>query len=69
MERNVAFGMYSGLALLMDVYHPEQPNGYGIVFISGSGWTRELDRTGARQLVGVRRVSPAARPPIAGSRS
>ena len=42
LERNVVFGMYSGLALLMDVYHPEQPNGYGIVFISGSGWTREL---------------------------
>ena len=42
IERNVIYGMYSGLALLMDVYHPEQPNGYGIVFISGSGWTREL---------------------------
>ena len=35
--------MYSGLALLMDIYHPDNPNGYGIVFISGSGWTRELD--------------------------
>ena len=23
VERNVVFGMYSGLALLMDVYHPE----------------------------------------------
>lgn len=43
IERNVVFGMYSGLALLMDVYHPEEPNGYGVVFISGSGWTRELD--------------------------
>ncbi len=42
VERNVVFGMYSGLALLMDVYRPETPNGYGIVFISGSGWTREL---------------------------
>ena len=42
IERNVVFGMYSGLALLMDVYYPENPNGYGIVFISGSGWTREL---------------------------
>ena len=42
VERNVVFGMYSGLALLMDVYYPENPNGYGIVFISGSGWTREL---------------------------
>ena len=42
VERNVVFGMYSGLALLMDVYHPENSNGHGIVFISGSGWTREL---------------------------
>ena len=42
VEHNVVFGMYSGLALLMDVYYPENPNGYGIVFISGSGWTRGL---------------------------
>ncbi len=42
VDRNVVFGMYSGLALLMDVYYPEDPNGYGIVFISGSGWTRAL---------------------------
>ncbi len=42
VESNVVFGMYSGLALLMDVYYPEDSNGYGIVFISGSGWTREL---------------------------
>ena len=42
VDRNVVFGMYSGLALLMDVYHPENANGYGVVFISGSGWTREL---------------------------
>ncbi len=38
IESNVLYGMYSGLALLMDVYHPEKPNGYGVVFISGSGW-------------------------------
>jgi hypothetical protein len=42
VERNVVYGMYSGLALLMDVYYPEDPNGYGIVFISGSGWSAEL---------------------------
>ncbi len=42
VERNAVYGMYSGLALTMDVYHPAQPNGYGVVFISGSGWTREL---------------------------
>lgn len=38
VEKNVIYGMYSGLALLMDVYYPEKPNGYGIVFVSGSGW-------------------------------
>ncbi len=43
VERNVVYGMYSGLALLMDVYHPVSPNGYGLVHISGSGWKRPLD--------------------------
>jgi acetyl esterase/lipase len=42
VEKNVIYGMYSGLALLMDVHRPEKPNGYGIVFISGSGWTARL---------------------------
>jgi acetyl esterase/lipase len=41
-ERNIIYGMYSGLALLMDVYTPEKPNGYGIVFIAGSGWHAPL---------------------------
>ena len=43
MQLNVVYGMYSGLALLMDVYEPETPNGYGVVFISGSGWSAPLD--------------------------
>lgn len=42
VDRNVVFGMYSGLALLMDVYYPENPNGCGIIQISGSSWTRGL---------------------------
>jgi acetyl esterase/lipase len=42
IEKNVIYGMYSGLALLMDVHHPEKPNGYGVVFISGSGWSARL---------------------------
>ena len=42
VERNVVFGMYSGLALLMDVYHPNNPNGIAIVHVSGSGFTRPL---------------------------
>lgn len=49
VERNVVFGMYSGLALLMDVYRPEKPNGYGAILILGSGWGAPLDY-GARPL-------------------
>ena len=37
VEKNVIYGMYSGLALLMDIHYPEQPNGYGVIHISGSG--------------------------------
>jgi acetyl esterase/lipase len=49
VESNVVYGMYSGLALLMDVYHPERPNGYGILFIPGSGWHASFSYD-ARQL-------------------
>jgi acetyl esterase/lipase len=49
IERNVVFGMYSGLALLMDVYRPEKPNGYGAILILGSAWAAPLDY-GARPL-------------------
>lgn len=42
VEKNVVLGMYSGLALVMDVHHPENPNGFGIVHISGSGFRRPL---------------------------
>src|SRR5262245_56747624 len=38
VESNQIYGMYSGAALLMDVHIPARPNGYGVVFISGSGW-------------------------------
>ncbi len=47
-ERNVVYGMYSGLALTLDVYTPEQPNGYGVIFIHGSGWSRELNADAAQ---------------------
>jgi acetyl esterase/lipase len=43
VERNVVYGMYSGLALLLDVHRPAKPNGFGIVFISGSGWQAGLE--------------------------
>lgn len=36
VEENVVYGMYFGLALLMDVHHPAEPNGYGIILIPGS---------------------------------
>ena len=42
VETNVVYGMFSGLALLLDVHHPDQPNGYGIIHISGSGWSAPL---------------------------
>jgi acetyl esterase/lipase len=38
IEPNVIYGMHSGLALLLDVHTPAAPNGYGVIFVSGSGW-------------------------------
>src|SRR5690242_14562230 len=38
VERNVVYGMVSGAALLLDVHRPAHSNGFGVVFISGSGW-------------------------------
>ena len=42
VEKNVIYGMHSGLALLMDIHYPENPNGYGVIHVSGSGWTAPL---------------------------
>ena len=42
VERNVVYGMYSGLALLMDVYRPDNASGYGIVYTNGSAWHRAM---------------------------
>jgi acetyl esterase/lipase len=42
-EKNVVYGMYSGLALLMDVYRPEQSNGHAVIFVAGSGWQAALE--------------------------
>ena len=55
VERNIVYGMYSGLALLMDIHYPEQPNGYGIVFIPGSGWTAPLSPDATPLKQGVER--------------
>jgi acetyl esterase/lipase len=43
VEKNVIYGMYSGLALLMDVYHPAQPSGIGVVFVGGSGFYAPIE--------------------------
>jgi acetyl esterase/lipase len=53
VESNVVYGMYSGLALLMDVHHPGRPNGYGILFIPGSAWQASISYD-AKQLKDVR---------------
>ncbi len=42
VETNVVYGMYSGTALLLDVHYPARANGFGIVFVAGSGWSAPL---------------------------
>jgi hypothetical protein len=42
VEKNVVYGMYSGLALLMDVYYPEKSNGIGVIFVADSAWQARL---------------------------
>ena len=42
VQENVVYGMYSGLALLMDVHFPETPNGHGVLYIRGSGFHTPL---------------------------
>ena len=42
VKSNVIYEMHSGLALLMDVHYPDNANGYGVVFIPGSGWTAPM---------------------------
>ena len=51
---NVVYGMHSGLALLLDVHYPTNPNGYGILIIPGSGWHEpiSLDSIPLKQRVG-----------------
>src|SRR2546427_7405909 len=46
VDKNVVYGMYSGLAFLMEIFYPERPNGYGVVFIMGSGWHMPLAYSG-----------------------
>ena len=59
VEKNIVYGMYSGLGLLMDVYRPVQPNGIAIVAIQGSGWYSPM-RYDASQLKATREVTRQA---------
>jgi hypothetical protein len=56
VDKNVVYGMYSGLGLLMDVYRPAQPNGIAIVAVQGSGWYSPM-RYDASQLKANREVT------------
>jgi len=38
VESNMVYGMFNGLALLMDVYHPTKKNGQAVLYINGCGW-------------------------------
>ena len=42
VDKNVVYGMYSGLALLMDIHHPENSNGRGVISVAGSAWQAPL---------------------------
>src|SRR6266850_4569929 len=61
VEKNVVYGMYSGLALLMDVYRPAKPNGIGVVYMGGTAWHAPLtyDAAPLKDRVSLR---PATRP-------
>jgi acetyl esterase/lipase len=61
VESNVVYGMYSGLALLMDVHRPSNANGYGVLFIPYSGWNAWL-HYGATQLKNDERQLPVFLP-------
>jgi len=42
VDKNVVYGMHSGAALLLDVHFPAKQNGFGVIFIAGSGWSAPL---------------------------
>lgn len=61
VETNVVYGMYSGLALLMGLHYPANPNGYGLVVILGSGWHAPpgLDAAALKDNEDIRRILPS----------
>ncbi len=38
IERDVVYGHKYGMALTMDVFHPEKPNGAAVLFMVSGGW-------------------------------
>lgn len=42
VERNVVYGSYSGLALLLDIHRPQRANGLAVLHIPGSGFQASL---------------------------
>jgi acetyl esterase/lipase len=64
LESNVVFGMYSGLALLMDIHYPEKPNGYGIIDIPGSAFRRPLSYAAPQLKETSRHLNEFAKPLI-----
>jgi acetyl esterase/lipase len=46
IEKDVVYGVMSGMSLLMDVYHPSESIGRAAIFVAGSGWDgREVGYT------------------------
>lgn len=42
VRRNIAYGSYSGLSLLMDIHVPAKPTGRALLYIPGSGFQAPL---------------------------
>jgi acetyl esterase/lipase len=65
VEKNIVFGMYSGLALLMDIHRPEKPEGRAVLFVGGSGWESSLGMDAYTVFAVNHRAAPRFRYPAA----
>jgi len=45
-EEDVIYGRKDGVALTMDVFKPQEPNGHGIIFIVSGGWFSNISSNG-----------------------
>jgi acetyl esterase/lipase len=41
IDQGIAYGTYYGATLTLDVYHPADPNGLGVLLVHGTGWHGE----------------------------